>query len=123
MKLRTKIACLLLTGLVIAAGWWTLVPRIRTASPAEVRTHAAPELLQPVLRPAGGGERFSAYLQAVQPLVRRQRSERPQVPGYRATFQVTEPGGAARARDPACQGHWTGQMQEPTSSGYGKRPG
>jgi hypothetical protein len=91
MKLRTKIACLLLAGFVVAAGWWTLVPKIHTATPAEVRPHVAPELLEPVLRPAGGGARFAAYLQALQPLLDRRPRERPQALAYRATFQVADP--------------------------------
>ncbi len=65
MEKRTAIAWCVLGGLVLLAGWWGLVPKIGTATEAEVRAHVAPELLQPLPHPAGGVARFDALQQAV----------------------------------------------------------
>jgi hypothetical protein len=63
MSGQAKIAWLLLTGLVLLAGWWTLAPKLGTATEAQVRAHVAPELLQPLPHPEGGVERDTALRQ------------------------------------------------------------
>lgn len=74
----------LLAGLVALMGWWGLVPKIGTATQAEVRAHIAPELLQPLPRPDGGVARFEAMRRALdslppEPVLGRPRRNLPQL--------------------------------------------
>lgn len=69
MTKRTKLIAWLVGVLALgAAGWWALVPRVRTATEAQVRAHVAPELLLPLPHPEGGLQRYEAARQAVQAL-------------------------------------------------------
>lgn len=65
MAKQATIAWCVLGGLALLAGWWGLVPKIGTATEAEVRAHVAPGLLQPLHRPEGGVARFEALQDAL----------------------------------------------------------
>lgn len=76
MAKQPVVAWCLLGGVVLLAGWWGLVPKIGTATEAEVRAHVAPELLQPLPHPEGGVARVEALLQAAGKLPREPKNWR-----------------------------------------------
>jgi hypothetical protein len=78
MTKRTKIIAGLVAGLALPLSLcWALFPKIRTATEAQVRAHAAPELLLPLPRPEGGQRRFEAAREAMLDLFGKWPQSRP----------------------------------------------
>jgi hypothetical protein len=78
MKKRTRIIAGLLVGLALPVSLYlALFPKIRTATEAQVRAHASPELLLPLPNPEGGQQRFEAARQAMLDLSGKWQQGRP----------------------------------------------
>lgn len=99
MTKQASIAWCVLGGLVLLVAWWALVPKIWTATAAEVRGHAQAELLQPLPHPEGGTARFEAILRALDRLPdqpQRTRDARPPLdlaePAVREVIEILRAG-------------------------------
>lgn len=121
----------LLGGLVLLAGWWGLVPKIGTATVAEVRAHVAPELLQPLPRPEGGVARLEALRRALDslPVESEQWRSRRNLPpldlSYPAVgeiFEILSTGPLDRVRDvplhPGPINAWRGTLESGLSRAW-----